>query len=141
MQPEAPPPSSTLPKRTSRRKSAKVGGAGGTRDSYTNEKAQRLLELIARGWSLKHIEVLHDDLPCRDTILKWVNDKPDFEKLYRAARVKRIRNYADEIEDICDEGTNDYMEREILAGKKAGEKIEMFRQRIAPSRFAMPLRS
>lgn len=81
---------------------------------YTLEIATRLCEEIAKGLSLKRI--LEDDLvgefPARGTIFEWIYRHQEFAELYARARVAGCTAHGEDILDIADDGTNDFVERE-----------------------------
>lgn len=49
-------------------------------------------------------------------ITDWVRDDPDFAKMYARAKEAQADRFAEEIVEISDDGSNDWMEREIAAG-------------------------
>lgn len=52
-----------------------------------------------------------DGMPCKTAILKWLNEHPDFATQYAHAREAQAEHFADEILEIADDGTNDWMTR------------------------------
>lgn len=62
-----------------------------------------------QGFSLRMIEAF-PDMPDRHTIAAWAIDNPVFNAQFMQARVFRAQQMADEILDIADHSTNDYME-------------------------------
>lgn len=82
----------------------------------TPDVTRRICESIASGNSLR--TTLRNDLtlPRRSRIIEWLimpNPQPDvsdFRVHYAAARAAQFEHWADEINDIGDDGSNDYME-------------------------------
>lgn len=109
---------------------------GGRPSKYTKEIADEICERIAEGESLRRI-CLSDHLPNRKTIFHWLlNDThPGFCDQYRMARDMQAENFADEMNDIADDGSNDYMENvddqgAVIGYKLNGEHIQRSRLRI-----------
>jgi hypothetical protein len=50
-------------------------------------------------------------MPCTTTVCKWLNDFPEFAAQYARAREAQADAIFDEILDIADDGSNDWMER------------------------------
>jgi hypothetical protein len=50
-----------------------------------------------------------DGMPSRRTVMYWLNRHQDFKELYDRACVERSEGYAEEIVDIADDGSNDWM--------------------------------
>lgn len=53
--------------------------------AYSDEIAERILELLADGQAL-HQLCKADDLPSSRTVYRWLNDHPDFGRRYGEAR-------------------------------------------------------
>lgn len=98
----------------------------GIEEQYTPEMAKKICELVTSGWKMRHILAL-PDLPNQWlTIWRWRQSHPEFDKAYLQARVDRIGNMAEEIEEISDDGTNDFNEREILLRNGNIKKVDFF---------------
>lgn len=65
---------------------------------YSEELAERFLDLLSQGLSLKDIRG-REGIPCRKTIRKWRKEQPTFEARYQLARKQSAEEYEDEI--IC----------------------------------------
>ena len=84
---------------------------GGRPSVYTEEIATAILERMYAGESLRSI-CASDDMPNRSTVLLWsVQDRNGFSAHYARACEARAQYWADELLDIADDGTNDWMER------------------------------
>lgn len=82
---------------------------------YTPELAARICERLAAGESLRAI-CRGDDMPSDGAVRGWVNDHPEFAAQYAYARDKGLDAMADELLQIADDGTNDFVERETENG-------------------------
>jgi len=80
-----------------------------------------ILERMAGGESV--LQISKDErMPSRSTIMLWVaQDKGGFAERYQQACIARAHFWADEILDIADDSTNDYITRQ----NKNGDDIEV----------------
>jgi hypothetical protein len=62
-------------------------------------------------------------LPCRDTVLSWIRTNPDFRELYAKAKAESADAIFEEILDIADDATNDWMEVHDKDGNSIGWKL------------------
>lgn len=76
---------------------------------YTTELAEEICRRLSDGESLRRI-CRSDGMPTWQTVLNWVRARKDFAVKYREARELQCEVWADEIVDISDDGTNDYVE-------------------------------
>ncbi len=77
---------------------------------YDEAVAQVICERIIEGQSLR--EICRDpDMPGKDTVYKWLAVTPKFSDAYARAREHQCDAWADDIREIADDATNDYMER------------------------------
>lgn len=104
---------------------------------YTEELALTIIERICSGMSLREI-CRADDMPARSTVLLWIShDKEGFSGRYAKACMARAYYWADEIVDIADDSTNDYMLRQ----SKDGEDYEQINpEAIGRSRLRVDAR-
>ena len=77
---------------------------------YSQELADRICDQLSDGRSLRSI-CLADDMPAKITILMWLRSKPEFQNQYARAKDESADALADEIIDISDDSTNDYVTR------------------------------
>jgi hypothetical protein len=84
---------------------------------YSAERAAEICDLLAEGLSLRQIAA-RDGMPTKTTILRWLThpDHADFRAQYARAREAQTEHFADEILEIADDGSNDWMERETEKG-------------------------
>jgi hypothetical protein len=85
---------------------------------YSAATAQRICERLMRAESLRRI-CKSPDMPSIATVCSWLanRDHPFLEQYARARRIQ-AELLADEIIDIADNSTNDFMERERENGTK-----------------------
>jgi transposase-like protein len=82
-----------------------------TRVFYSPELAAAICERLAAGESLRAI-CRDDGMPAPSTVLSWKDEYKDFGEQYARAREAGYTLLAEEIIEISDDGTNDYVERE-----------------------------
>jgi len=72
-------------------------------------------------------------MPCAATVFSWMRKYPEFMKQYARAKEESADAMAEEMLDIADDGTNDWMERSEQRGggyEVNGEHIQRSRVRI-----------
>ncbi len=95
---------------------------------YSKEIARNICERIANGEALKHI-CEGEDYPNESTVHDWVNKKSEFAKLYAHARARQADHYAQEILEIADDSSKDFIDSED--GKKLdSEHVQRSKLRI-----------
>ena len=82
-------------------------GAGRPSD-YSDAIADAICELLCEGHSLRSI-CLADDMPNKSTVFRWLGVNPKFRDQYTCAREAQADAMADDILDIADDGSNDFM--------------------------------
>ena len=78
-------------------------------DEYTQEIAERICAEMIDGKSLTTICKMAG-MPSRRTVMYWLNRHQEFRELYDRACIERAESYAEEIVEIADNATNDWME-------------------------------
>lgn len=102
---------------------------------YSKELATLICKRIAQGESVRKIEK-DDNMPSGVTIYSWLldEDKQEFLKQYESSRAIQAENMFEEINEIADDGRNDYMERENSDGNSYevvnSEHIQRSRLRV-----------
>jgi hypothetical protein len=61
--------------------------------------------------SIREVAAL-DGMPSESTIWRWAATKPDFQEAYARAKLAQMDRFAEEILEISDNGTNDWMDRQ-----------------------------
>lgn len=78
---------------------------------YTEEIAVEICQRLAEGETLRSI-CCDEHMPRRSTISAWVaTNREGFSDRYARARDMQIEYWADEIIEIADDASNDWMER------------------------------
>lgn len=88
------------------------GGANNVVPMLTAELAEEICVRLSNGESLASI-LKSPNMPTKWAVFGWLRN-PEykwFEKQYREARANQIDTLVDQIPDIADDATNDYMER------------------------------
>lgn len=78
------------------------------------------------------------NMPDRGTVMRWYWDNEDFSRQYTRAREIQADVFMDEIPDIADDGSNDYIERKHFAG--ADESPQLNGEALARSRLRIDTR-
>ncbi|RWL45287.1 MAG: terminase small subunit protein [Mesorhizobium sp.] len=88
---------------------------------YSDELANSICEQIAEGKSLRSI-CLAEDMPAKSSVFAWLADpaRDDFRTKYAHAREAQADVLVDEMTDIADDGSNDWMERKNSDGAVTG---------------------
>ncbi len=106
--------------------------AGGRPSTYTEAIALELCERIANGESLRSI-CAEDGMPAQRTVFKWLSAHPEFVQQYSHAREAQADTLFDEILDIADDGSNDWMLRkrgDLEAWVENGEALRRSQLRV-----------
>lgn len=103
----------------------------GRPSSYSQELADKFCELIANGASLR-TACTEKDMPSPATIFKWMREHESFLKQYEKATMERTEAMAEELLDIVDDGSNDYM---VRTGKDGSESWQINGENIQRSRL------
>lgn len=93
---------------------ARAGGKQlGRPTSYSERIADLICDGLAEPRSLRSI-CLDDGMPSQSTVFRWLADDryADFRERYARAREAQAEALFDEIIDIADDGTNDWVQRE-----------------------------
>lgn len=100
----------------------------------TDEIVGRICERLALGESLRSI-CADPLLPSQPTVFKWLANSPEFALRYARAREAQADAIFDEILDIADDGSNDWMQARdkdgaFIGWKENGEALQRSRLRI-----------
>jgi hypothetical protein len=80
----------------------------GRPSSYSDETAALICERLIGGESLRKV-CLSEDMPHASTVCRWLAEHGPFREQYARAREAQADTLADEILDIADDGSNDFM--------------------------------
>lgn len=56
-------------------------------------------------------------MPSTSTVLRWAREMPEFCQQYAKSREDLLEHWAEEITDIADDGSNDWIKRESESGR------------------------
>lgn len=91
----------------------------GKQTTFDREIAAEICRRLSEGETLRQI-CRDDRLPSESTVRSWVlDDREGFSAQYARARDMCMECWADEIMDIADNGTNDWVTREMKGGRVA----------------------
>lgn len=122
---------------------------GGRPTIYTKELGEAICQQLAEGKSLRHV-VESEDMPSSSTVYRWLlqDDKKGFWEQYAQSRDIQAEQMFEEILDIADDGTNDYMtikkgdyeynveDREVTNRSKLRvETRKWFLSKVLPKKF------
>lgn len=106
---------------------------------YNEEVAEKICAKLAEGRSLREICRADGTLPSRGVIMAWAKDPAHpFAEPYRRARELGFWVLVDDLLDIADDGTNDYVERMGKDGEPAGYALNG--EAVARSRLRVDAR-
>lgn len=88
---------------------------GGRPSIFTRELADRICEELALGNSLRTV-CKGEEMPSLATVFKWFRTQEGFVEQYARAKEESADAMAEDILDIADDGTNDWMEIETKNG-------------------------
>ncbi len=101
---------------------AKLAGPRDQRHKFDPDVAELICDLIAEGQSLRRI-CQDKNGPARSTIFGWLEEHEEFARRYTLARQIQIEDLMDEILEIADDSTNDWIVREGPDGKSTAYPI------------------
>jgi len=88
----------------------------GRPSKYTEEIDDLICTELADGRSLRSICAEEEWAPDTRTVMRWLNVNEAFRQHYARAREQQAELMADELLDIADDGSNDWMERQRRDG-------------------------
>lgn len=108
---------------------------------YTTELGLIICESIRDGLSLKKT-CTGENMPPRSTVLLWLEQHEDFYELYTRARIISTEAMADDILEISDDASNDYVEDSYMNGRTPGyqvnsENINRSKLRVETRKYLM----
>jgi hypothetical protein len=96
---------------------------------YSEELAARICAELAMGRSLRSV-CRADDMPGLETVFNWLRTKPDFSDQYAQAKQESADALVEEMLDIADDGSNDYIEDGEGNLKFNSENVQRSRLRV-----------
>jgi hypothetical protein len=106
---------------------------------YNEEIAAELCAQLAEGKSLRSV-CAQENMPSTSSVFRWLAAQESFREQYARAKQESVEAMAEEIMDIADDGTNDYMT--ITKGKSSyevvnGEAIQRSKLRVDTRKWLM----
>lgn len=89
---------------------------------YSQKLCDKICAEIVQGFSLRTI-CKSEEMPCVATVFSWFRTIPEFLEQYEKAKEAQADTLAEDILDIADDGTNDWMERQGKDGENIGWQI------------------
>jgi hypothetical protein len=108
----------------------------GRPSSFTQEIADKICQELALGNSLRTV-CLPDGMPSVASIFNWFRNYPEFLEQYTRAKQESADAMAEDVLDIADDATNDYMMR---TGKDGNESYQLNGEHIQRSRLRVETR-
>ncbi len=104
----------------------------GRPSEFTQEMADRICAELADGMSLRTV-CNSDGMPDKKTVFRWLRTNDTFRAQYARAKEESADALADEMMDIADDGSNDWMEvhqRGNVGWVENGEAMQRSRLRV-----------
>ena len=94
----------------------------GRPSDYSEELADEICAMLSEGLSLRTI-CRADDMPDKATVFRWLRLHATFRDQYTRAKQESADALVEEMLDIADDGTNDWMEVHDQNGACVGYKV------------------
>lgn len=110
---------------------------------YRESVAKAICLRLMMGESLNKICKL-DNYPKKTTVYRWIIEKPEFRDKYESAREMQQEHYLDEMLEIADDTSEDFVETEkgvtfdrehVQRSKLRIESRRWIMERLAPKRY------
>lgn len=106
----------------------------GRPSDYTPELADLICAELSEGRSLRSV-CQDENMPNKATVFRWLRTNDSFRDQYARAKEEAADSMADEINEIADDGTNDWMERldndaKPIGWQLNGEHVQRSKLRI-----------
>ncbi len=104
----------------------------GRPSKYTEELADAICTRLAQGESMRSV-CRDEDMPVMDTMWRWIREKEGFSEQYARAKQECADALVEEMMDIADDGSNDWMDRmnpDSPGYQLNGESIQRSRLRV-----------
>lgn len=107
---------------------------GGRPEIYTQDLADRICAQLADGDSMRTV-CKDDGMPCKTTVFMWLRTNEEFLNQYTRAKQESSDALTDEMLDIADDASNDWMERrdkddQSIGWQLNGDHVQRSRLRI-----------
>lgn len=84
--------------------------AGGRPTKYSQALADKICARLAMGESMRSVS-RDPAMPVPSTMFKWIRERPEFSKQYTKAKEESADALYEDLIDIADDGSNDWMEK------------------------------
>lgn len=111
----------------------------GRPSTYTQELADKICEELAQGQSMRTVCAL-DEMPAMSTVFKWLREIKGFSEQYARAKEESTDAMAEDVLDIADDGSNDWMEKQYGDAEfwvTNGEALQRSRLRVDTRKWLM----
>ena len=106
---------------------------------YSEEMADKICSLLSEGRSLRSI-CREDDMPCKASVFKWLREIDQFSDQYAKAKEEASDAMFEDIQDIADNGSNDWIEindPDNPGYRVNGENIQRSKLRVDARKWMM----
>ena len=113
--------------------------AGGRPTDYTEELGSEICAELSQGISLRTV-CKAEDLPCAATVFNWLRVHKEFLEQYTRAKEESADAMAEDILDISDNASNDWMDTnddDNPGYRLNGENIQRSRLRVESRKWLM----
>lgn len=101
----------------------------GRPSSFTQEMADIICDQLSDGRSLRSV-CSGEGMPAKITVLKWLRERPDFASQYARAKEESADTHADDLTDIADDTSQDFIKQENGTMVVNNEAIQRSRLRV-----------
>lgn len=104
----------------------------GRKSEFTQDMADIICERMVEGESLRSI-CRDPDMPVISTVMKWLSTFPEFSAQYARAQEARADTFVEQMQEIADNGSNDWMEKhgqDSTGWQLNGEHIQRSKLRV-----------
>jgi hypothetical protein len=106
----------------------------GRKSTYTRAMADEICRRMSQGETLSQV-CRSENVPPKGAVLEWVKDnRHGFADRYARAREAILEHWADEVIDIANDSTRDWIQRKVASGKTIAvldrEHVERSKVRI-----------
>ena len=112
----------------------------GRPSKYTKALAEKICARLALGESMRSI-CSDADMPSRRSVLRWLDKHEEFRTLHVEARELQADHFLEEILDIADDASNDFMERkhkdDSIEKVLDAEHVQRSKLRVDTRKWAM----
>lgn len=106
---------------------------------FKQDTADKICMLLAQGMSMKRV-CEEDGMPVMSTVFKWLREQQAFSERYAQAKQESADAMAEDVLDIADNATNDWMERQgddTPGYQVNGENIQRSKLRVETRKWLM----